>query len=465
MSRILSLTVYQSGPAVIREERSIQLQEGINTIQLSDLPTSYIANSIVYLSAAVASGGVKYRSASYLPPNLSLAEILRRSIGSAITLFPHGEEPISGLLQAVLDGNHLLISCNTKNNVVPLTPRYELQDALPPGLSQTSYLVLELERLGDNIEGEIRFLYEANNISWKARYNAFLDQKTGTFKRLECLVDVTNQAGFNIEAGAFSLLPGANFTGGGQQAKGGIMAFSARSMSLSSMAPDEPLVESLGEHKLYVLPEPLSVNDSQTKHGHLFSAADVPLQKTELFLPAYDYSQLQVVSQDDSGVKLPVSVSLSIDNDSESNLGKDLPPGELALFIYDESGAEQKVDTAPVEARAKGETIKLVLRKPSADVKATRRLSFVHEDTPETSKRTIKQLFREEERVIKISNYKDVDVEVLIYEQFPKGCEFLTTVGHEAATLNSSTNGTFRLSVPAKDEASVTYRIKFAVEQ
>ncbi len=105
--------------------------------------------------------------------------------------------------------------------------------------------------------------------------------------------------------------------------------------------------------------------------------------QVELYLPANGYYGYNEAAGEDDSNKLPVMVRLRIKNDDASNLGKDMPAGEVAFFVYDSAGSEQKVDSASVDARAKGEPFKLDLRKPSADVKATRRLTFLHQDQPD----------------------------------------------------------------------------------
>jgi hypothetical protein len=175
----------------------------------------------------------------------------------------------------------------------------------------------------------------------------------------------------------------------------------------------------------------------------------------------------------------------------------------VAFFVYDSSGGEQKVDSATIEARAKGEPFKMELRKPSAEVKAARRLTFVHQDQPDPeqpepevtpeggpleqdtdvevgqpmsmsmrpavvapapeggkTKKVVKPLFREEEREITVFNYKGEDVEVLVSEAFPDKAEFIKRP--EFVNANN-TAGTLRISVPANGKASVSYRIKYRI--
>ncbi len=504
-SRQVQLTVYQGGQAVIRESRELPLVKGKNSVQLNGLPTAFVENSLVVLGAQ-GPGEFNIGSSSYEPANMSGASILLKAIGTKVTLIePSQQGPVrsTGILKFVL-GNQVVLEQDGTIVVVPLTPKFELGEGMPEGLANTPSLVFE-PSVSEAGKYQVRFLYEAEGLNWASRYNAFFDQKAGKLTRFECVVDITNQSGLQIDDGEFKLFTGNNFgTGRRSYPKGGVRA-AAMSMSaprggagLESVMADDASVESVGEQKLFVLPDLLSIGAAATKTCNLFLAQDIPVQ-VELYLPVNYYSYNGSVATEEDSDKLPVMVRLRIKNDDANNLGKDMPAGEVAFFVYDSAGSEQKVDSASVEARAKGEPFKLDLRKPSADVKATRRLSFVHQDQPDSEpaqvvtpegglpddspvddapsmtmgmrpavvaapeagkKKLIKPLFREEERVVTIFNYKGEDVEVLVTETFPEKADFIKRPDFVEET---NVAGTMRLTVPANGKKTVSYRIKYRI--
>lgn len=509
-SRQLQLTVYQGGQAVIRESRDLTLVKGKNSVQLDGLPTAFVENSLVVLGAS-GPGVLNIGSSSYEPANMSGAAILHKAVGTKVTLIePTQQGPVrtTGILRYVL-GNQVVLEQEGSIVVVPLTPKFELDAGVPEGLANTPSLVFE-PSVNEPGKYQVRFLYEADGINWAARYNAFFDQTTSTLTRFECVVDITNQSGLQIEDGEFKLFTGSNFgsarrnfSKGVRMAAAAPMAMSARGgAALESVSADDAGVETVGEQKMYVLPDALSIGATATKNCNLFLSEGVPVQ-VELFLPANYYAYNQGAVEEDSA-KLPVFVRLRVKNDEASNLGKDMPAGEVAFFVYDSSGAEQKVDAAFVEARAKGEPFKLELRKPSAEVKATRRLTFLHQDEPDPEpehvvtpegglpvdadadeesgprmttmsmrpavieaepqggkkKKVVKPLFREEEREVTIFNYKGTDVEVLVSEAFPDKAEFIK---RPEFVDSNNTAGTLRVSVPANGKATVSYRIKYRI--
>lgn len=502
-SRELQLTVYQDGQAVIRESRELPLVKGKNSVQLDGLPTAFVENSLVVLGAQ-GPGVLNIGSSSYEPANMSNSTILQKAVGTKVTLIEATQQgPVrsTGILRHVL-GTHVVLEQEGTFVVLPLTPKFELDGGIPEGLANTPSLVFE-PSVTEPGNYQVRFLYEADGLNWAARYNAFFDQATSTLTRFECVVDITNQSGLQIDDGEFKLFTGSNYgTGRRSYPKGGVraaaMSLSARGggMMTESVAADDAAVESVGEQKMFVLPDTLSIGATATKNCNLFLAEGVPVQ-VELYLPPNYYAYNQAVVVEDDGAKLPVSVRLRVKNDSASNLGKDMPAGEVAFFVYDSSGAEQKVDSATLTGRAKGEPFKLDLRKPSAEVKAARRLTFVHQDQPDPEpevvvtpegglptdveieavpsvtsmamrpavaapdtgdKKKVKPLFREEEREITVFNYKGTDVEVLVNEAFPENAEFIK---RPEFVESNNTAGTLRLSVPANGKATVSYRIKY----
>jgi hypothetical protein len=510
-ARQLQLTVYQGGQAVIRESRELALVKGKNSVQLDGLPTAFVENSLVVLGAK-GPGALNIGSSGYEPANMSGFNILQKAVGSKVTLIEQTQQgPVrtTGTLRFVA-GNQVVLEQEGSMVLVPLTPKFELHEGMPAGLANTPSIAFE-PSVTEAGKYEVRFLYEADGINWAARYNAFYDTATSTLKRFECVVDITNQSGLEIEDGVFNLLTGSNGSARRRSSPkgGGARAYALSAASdmggggyMESVAASDATVESVGEQKLFVLTDLLSIGATGTKNCNLFMAEDVPV-RLELYMPAYTYSLSQTAASPEDASKLPVMVRLRIKNDDASNLGKDMPAGEVAFFVFDSSGAEQKVDAAFVDARAKGEPFKLELRKPSADVKATRRLSFVHQDQPDPEepnqavtpeggmpeelsadvevesqamsmsmspavvapdgggkkkKEVVKPLFREEEREVTIFNYKGEDVEVIVSESFPDKCEFIK---RPEFVDSNNTAGTLRVSVPANGKATVSYRIKF----
>ncbi|MBX9690232.1 MAG: hypothetical protein K2X27_26200 [Candidatus Obscuribacterales bacterium] len=510
----LGITVYQAGDAVVHETRQLKLAAGKNQVHLEGLPGQFVDDSFEVLETS-GPGQFKLGADCFAPADLSTAELLAKALGGKVTFIEQTQQGVlrhTGKLLYVL-GNQVVLETAEGVQVLPLTQKFELPE-LPKGLSATPSLTLEPTV---SAEGSytLKSMYETGGLSWSARYSLYYDEKTGK-TGLRCRVKLSNQTGANFEDATFKLLAGYNSSRSrSNSARGGARAASVGLEAAAFSAPmaDAPQVETLGEVKLYVLPEPLSLRHNQTKRPYLIVAKDVPVQ-SELFLPSYYGYQNYDAQPGEDAQKLPVYVRLRMRNDEKSNLGMALPAGEVAVFQPDSSGTFQKTDPSlSLQAVASGEAFKLELRTPSADVKATRVLRDFHEDpevsepevkpvpeggfdyhtqggpgvgTPElhahlrsevletaeveeddadaeeSGKKKVKPRFRTEQREVTVYNFKNKPVQVIVHEPLP-GTKFELLSSSQAFAERSNDQGSFKLEVPAGGKASVSYGLKWRI--
>ena len=513
----VELTIYKSGDAVVHESRSVDLPEGKVTIQLEGLPQQFVEDSFE-VSDASGPGAFKLGPDSFQPANLSSQALLAKAVGHKITLLEQTAQGLirtTGTLRFVL-GNQLVIEDANGIQVLPTPPKFELE-SIPDGLSATPALSLEPTTAKAGVY-LLNSMYETGGLSWAPRYAVFYDDKTGLVTKLRCRVKLTNSTGADYDEAVLKLLDAHNTSRGGGRGHRG-----ARMASLESAAPmaasfgaqadyaDNAEVGSVGEQKIYILPDKLSIKNGETKRPYLVVARDVPV-KAELYVPAaYGYQQ-RVAKEDDQ--KLPVFVRLRLRNDKDSNLGSALPGGEVAVFQPDSTGKYQKTDPQLyIGAVAKGEAFKLELSTPSSDVKASRRLVSFHQDPeekePETpvtpeggldngfeaevmveggarpmpsfgmrpavqqvhqevaegaskkAKKEPKPRFREEQREITIYNFKDRAVQVQVQETLPHGFTWLDKT-HELIE-DSENSGVFTVDVPAGETVTIGYGVRWKI--
>lgn len=512
----LELTVYQHGDAVVHESRTVELASGKNHILLEGLPQQFVEDSFE-ISEVGGPGNFKLGPDSFSPADLSVQALLQKAVGGRITFIEQTQQGVlrhTGKLVHLL-GNQVVLETAEGFQILSVTPKFELPD-LPKGLSATPALMLEpsVSEAGAYV---IDSMYETGGLSWSARYSIRFDEKSGLVTRLACRVKLTNETGANYEDAVFKLLAAANSSRArsGMRPKGGMARAasfeSAMPMAAAMAAPeaDSAQVESVGEQKLYVLSEALSIRNGQTKRPYLHVASDVKPETVELYLPAtYGYYPATAQGKDDDR-KLPVFIRLRLRNDREHNLGFALPAGDGAVFQPDSSGKYQKTDPhINLPATADGEAFKVDLSTPSSDVKATRRLVEFHQDpeveeveevtpegglpdfpittpggpdvgTPGHHSRVRREVaesagrgkkketkpaprFRREVREVTVFNFKDKDVEVLVQEWLPGDDFELLNSTHDFAEKATS-QGTFRVSVPAKGKSTLTYALKWQI--
>lgn len=538
----VNLTAYQAGPAVVRENRELTLGTGQSRVFIGGLPSQFVEGSATVVSVK-GEGKFKLGAKSLRPANLTQQALLHMSIGSKITLIEEskaGEERrIEGELCHIVDGRYAVLKTKTEGDavlVVPLTQKFELNNGIPAGLSNLTVLVMEptVEKAGDF---DMKLLYETNGINWTPWFEVFYNAKTKKLSRFACYVDITNDSGAKIENAVLKLIAGTNNSDAANRnaRKGrGAMRMAAAAPMMASLesagggmeadfSQDSAQVESVGEQKMYKLPDPVTLENGISNSPALVFCTDVPVDEHE-----YHAYQNYFQSLDGDNVadlqKLPVMVKLRLLNSAAKNLGQALPAGSVRVFEPDSSGEMQKTDSSQVtKPVAVDEGFTLDLRNPCSDLKHTRQLIDWKEDpaevedevevTPEgglpdsddeagddatevmrapsltammptmsaaveggpvvadkkkKEKKQPKPRFREEEREIVLHNFKDEAVEVIVHENVPHNAEFLKKSQDFAKFNAGQGNGTFKVSVPAKSEkvcgsASVRYRIKYRI--
>lgn len=485
------ITVYLGGPALIREQRTIKLPEGKSLVSLSGLPENLVPNSLT-VTKVTGEGKFTMGPLSYRPATLSVANILAAAEGSMITVIDRvdaaSERSVTGKLLHMI-GNQLVLQVNDKVEVLPLGQRYRVEPKSLEGLTRLASLQME-PRAAKAGSFKVGIMYAAEGLGWNRRFEAFYDASREVLTRFACWVDLTNNTGAPIGETKFKLIAGNNTGYIDQQYRG---RKNAPRMAMMAAAPmggglesasfgmDSAEVEDVGEQKLYVLPDVLSLDNGETKQTVLFLAEDVPVTPAYT-LPEGHYYQRH--SGDDG--KLPIYVRLKVKNHKEAKLGVALPSGAVNVFEPDSSGALQRTDSSNVTNHvAVGEEFTLALATPSRDVKAVRRLVSEKEDPrqprPAKPQPTMSMgptvagavaeedkpapRYREEEREVEVFNYKDHEVEVEVNESLPGfELEFIKPIEGVKSFAQRTGGGTVTVAVPGGGSVKVAYAIKFRVE-
>ncbi len=510
------VTVYLGGPALVRENRLVILPEGKSEVSLAGLPEQLVPNSVT-ITSVTGDGAFKLGPFSYRPANLSVAAILEKAVGTTVTLIDRdhlGERTTTGKLVHVIHNQAVIEEASTsKVVIVPLGNRYSVDPSVLKGLTSLASLVMEPTVSKEGRYG-IGIMYAAEGLAWARRFEVFYDAKAEKMLRFACWVDLTNNSGAPIGDTKFKLIAGVN--NGYQQApnrgrspKGGarMMAMSASAdfggggLESASFSADNAESETVGEQKLYTLPDTLSLDNGETKQTVLVMAEGVPVT-SEYFLHDTGY-YLYAGRREAEENKLPVYVRLKVANDKASNLGFALPSGSVNIFEPDSSGALQRTDSSNLASHvAVGEGFTLLLGTPSKDIKATRRLTKQKIDpvvvaaiepeggvengeagpdnapsltagpvmaasvAPAAKKKPEKKpRYCTEERELVVENFKDKDVEVQVTDSLPTfEFEFTKPIDGVKGLVHTQGSGAFTVAVPKGGKTKVVYAIKYRVE-
>lgn len=430
------LTAYMGGACVVRESRKVDLAAGAVSLVLGGLPAQLLPGTHTIVSIEGV-GKAKLRNITHRQPNLNLQSVLRASIGKKITVAEgifDDADTMHGELLCVLDGNRLVLKgMNDECSIVPFTTNVGFPEGLPEGLSSTPSVAMNLE-VTESGAYELKSLYESEGVAWNPWYEIFYDAKNGKLTRFACYVALSNHSGTDFKDAGFKLIGSYN----GSMAKGGMRAFSASPAAASlEMAggglesADSPSSESVGEHKLYVLPEPISISHGETVNSILVLSSDVPV-KQEFHMHGGYYTELRGLTEAEMP-KVPVNVVLKLQNTAESKLGMALPPGEIRVLEADSAGQMQKTETVRLQDRVSpNEAFSLNMSTPARDLKGVRVLLSFQEDphhTQELRKKATEEKtelparFREEDREVTLFNYSDKPMSVCVHEHFADNTE------------------------------------------
>jgi len=480
----IELTAYMGGPCVVRESRSVDLAKGSVSLVLGGLPAQLLPGTHTIVSIEGV-GKSKLRNITHRQANLNLQSVLRASIGKKITVAEgifDDADTMHGELLCVLDGNRLVLKTNGNEcNVVPFTTNVGFPEGFPEGLSATPSVAMNLE-VTEAGAYQLKSLYESEGVSWNPWYEIFYDAKAGKLSRFACYVALSNQSGTDFKDAGFKLIGSYNQS----QAKSRGRSFSAApAMASLEMAgggglesADAPTSESVGEHKLYVLPEPISIANGETVNSILVLAGDVPVKQEFHLNPGY-FVDAQGLTEAELP-KLPVNVTLRMQNTVDNKLGMALPPGEFRVLEADSAGQLQKTDTTHLRKRVSpNEAFKLDMSNSALDLKGVRVLLSSEEDphhTQELRKKATEEKtelparFREEDREVTLFNYGDKPMSVCVHESFQSGTEIKWASYPEHGAWNPDDSGARCIMiVPATTadkpgRASLRYVARWQVE-
>jgi hypothetical protein len=479
------LTAYMGGACVVRESRTVDLAQGAVSLILGGLPAQLLPGTHTIVSIEGV-GKAKLRNITHRQANLNLQSVLRASIGKQITVAEgiyDDADTMHGELVCVLDGNRLVLKAGgdgAQCTVVPFTTNVGLPEGILEGLSSTPSVAMNLE-VTEAGAYQLKSLYESEGVSWNPWYEIFFDSKTGKLSRFACYVALSNHSGTDFKDAGFKLIGSYNQS----QSKGRARSFSAApQMASLEMAggglesADAPASESVGEHKLYVLPDAISIANGETVNSILVLAGDVPV-KQEYHLHGGYYVDARGLSEAELP-KIPVNVTLKLQNTADNKLGMALPPGEFRVLEADSAGQLQKTDTVHLRERVSpNESFKLDMTTPARDLKGVRVLLAFEEDPHHTQelrkkatedKTELPHRFREEDREVTLFNYGDKPMSVCVHESFHDGTEIKWASYPEQGVWNMDDTGArCIMTVPATagdkpGRASFRYVARWQVE-
>lgn len=432
-----SLTIYNDGRVLVRRTIAANLPKGNSTQRLS--VGAFDPGTLFSLDSTVVLDRVSYDGA------VDEASVLRRSVGKRLVF--RITEPHDTVSALVL-------------GVDPL--RLQLPDGrisfTPPGMAlyPADVVVVEpsatVSMRSGSAKDQLRLGYFTTGASWQASYQVVLGRGNARVTGMAVLPSESLRA----ENAEIHLLAGS--VGRAQPPPGAPQPLMRREFraAADAMAVSEAAVEQrVGEFHLYSLPGRSTLLPGQTTSVSLFDPAEVKYEHN--YIVHGDVPYWGFLPQQGEQVDLPVEITYTLKRPRKTSFGdRPVPGGVGRVYQTDSAGALQLVGEALVDHTPAGKD--LVLKAGNAfDLTATRVQTSYSTRRDSTKARGVHTVATADYRVT-LKNATDTAVTIDVQEE--RAGEWTVVASSVPPEKVSSTITRFRVRVPARGEAVLTYRIR-----
>lgn len=438
----LSITVYNSNLALVRDVRKINLSTGTFPLHFEDVAAS-INPATVHLRSITDPSKLNVLEQNYEYDLLDPQKLLQKYVGREVTLVRAETESNS---TKYTETRSLLLSDNNGpvwkigNEIVTgmASDSYRFPD-LPDNLYSRPTLIWTLDNTGAATQ-TIEASYLTTNIQWKADYvlTVTRDEKNAD---LDGWVTLTNNSGASYDNATLQLVAGQI----NQVVPVGAMM---RSMEMAQNVAAAPPMsqENFSEYHLYTVTRRTSVKNNESKQISLLDGSNIPINKTYVVEPQpYYFRNSQGIG---NPVTEPVMVYYNFKNDQKSGLGMPLPAGTVRVYQGDSKGNIQFAGEDNIDHTPKDEALRIHVGN-AFDVVCDRK---------ETDYKRIGGSVYEMEYQITLRNHKDTPITVDVRE--PIGGDWEVENSNFRSTKLDSTTIGFQVPVVKDGTATLDYRVR-----
>ena len=440
----VSLTVYNSDLALVRDVRNLLLPRGTGNLRFMDIAAT-VNPATVHFRSLTEPSRVSVLEQNYEYDLLDPDKLLRKYVGRDVTLMRNRTDSGSTRQEEV---RATLLSYNNGpvwkigNEIVTgLGADHIRFPELPDTLYSRPTLIWTVQNDGA-ARHRVEASYLAKSLSWAADYVLTVgrDDKAAD---LNGWVTLTNNSGTAFKNTRLQLVAGDLNRVRQQFNRMADAAMAERVM----VAPASPMVqEAFSDYHLYTMGRNTSINNAQTKQVSLLEGTDVPVAKRYVVKGQNYYYRSAM--HPGSPLKDNVQVFYQFRNEDKSGLGMPMPAGVLRVYQQDSRGGVQFVGEDRINHTPKDETLNVKIGN-AFDVVCERK---------QTDFEKISTNVYEIEYEITLRNHKGTAINVEVNEPIG-GTWRMVSTSHEA-TKSSAWSMQFKVPV-AQDAATVLkYRVR-----
>ncbi|MBU1637478.1 DUF4139 domain-containing protein [bacterium] len=421
----VSITVYNSDLALVRDVRNIGFKSGMNEILFKDVSGQIDATSVHFNAP-----GVAMLEQNFDYDLVSSSKLIQKYIDHNIDVISESGELASGTLLTADGKNIVLKQKDGSLRSILMEAVAEIRyPELPEGLITRPTLrwLVDSKKAGD-VETEVSYL--TGGLSWRADYVLVIGEKPSDPADLSAWVTVNNNCGNSFKSAKLKLIAG-EVNRVQQQLKAQYMRAAPMMEDAGASGFEE---RSFFEYHLYTLQRPTDLLDQQTKQVSLFPTTTINTKRI------YEYDWRRKNDR--------VGVSIEFKNEKANGLGMAIPAGRVRIYQEDTDGSEEFIGEDNVEHTPKDEKIRV--RTGEAFDIAVERL--------EKNYRRITDRVSERDYEVKLRNHKEEAVEVVVVDYLYGDWEILQS--SHAYDKVSSRKVEFTIPVAPDKETILTYTVR-----
>jgi hypothetical protein len=439
----LSLTVYNSDVALVRDVRNLALPRGVGNLRFMDIAAT-INPATVHFRSITEPSRVSVLEQNYEYDLLDPDKLLRKYVGREVTLMRNRTEDGTTRQEEV---KALLLSYNTApvwkigNEIVTgISADHIRFPELPETLYSRPTLIWTVQNDGAE-KHRVEASYLASRLAWNADYvlTVARDDKAAD---LNGWVTLVNNSGTGFKNAKLQLVAGDLNRVRQQLQKMVDMAPSAARVAAAQNMAEE----SFSDYHLYTMNRKTTINNSQTKQVSLLTGTDVPVIKRYVVEgQSYYY---QNVMHPGSPLKDLVQVYYQFRNEAKAGLGLPMPAGVLRVYQQDSKGGVQFVGEDRIMHTPKDETLNVKIGN-AFDVVCERK---------QTDFEKIASNVYEFEYEITLRNHKTTAIQVEVNE--PVGGTWRMISSSHQWTKTAAWAAQFKVPVNPDQAAVLKYRVR-----
>ena len=349
----LSVTVYNSDLALVRDTRNIAVQPGSFDLHFMDIAAT-VNPATIHFRSLTSPGALSVLEQNYEYDLLDPDKLLRKYIGREVTLVRmthRGGEAVQEEVRArLLSYNNGPVWQIGNEIVTGLHADHIRFPELPGNLYSRPTLIWTLDNTGP-AKQRVEASYLATKLAWNADYVLTVgrDDKAGD---VDGWVTLTNNSGTAFRNARLQLVAGDL-----NRVRHEVRRMMADVAASAAPVQEKMAQESFSDYHLYTLGRRTSINNAESKQVSMLSGTGVPLTKRYIVEgQAFYYHNAR---HPGAPMKDVVQVYYQLRNDQASGLGAPMPSGTVRVYQADSRGGVQFVGEDRIGHTPKDETIKL----------------------------------------------------------------------------------------------------------